>query len=248
MVIMVFLIGLIAMFSTQVIAQENKLYWSYIGATNPTRWGEISPDFALCELGKNQSPININNPVQGTYIKIDFNYKPTPLSIVNNGHTVQVNYQPGSTIKVNEEEYELIQFHFHTPSEHTINNQASAMEMHLVHRNANNKLAVVAVMMNKGVHNPFIEQIWEHIPQLGKNNDFDNYTINAANLLPQNKTFFSYIGSLTTPPCSENVQWNLLTEITEVSEKQITAFQKLYTVNARPLQPINDRKIEFHPF
>jgi carbonic anhydrase len=165
---------------------------------------------------------------------------------VNNGHTVQVNYQPGSTMKLNDDEYELIQFHFHTPSEHTINNKASALEMHLVHRNAKNQLAVVGVMINKGTNNPFIAQIWQHISTVEKNNEVQNSTINAANLLPKNKAFFSYSGSLTTPPCSENVKWNLLIEPIQVSEKQIAAFQSLYQVNARPVQPVNSRMIKFH--
>ncbi|MEA5576245.1 carbonic anhydrase family protein [Anabaena sp. UHCC 0451] len=246
LVIATFLIALMAIFSTQVIAEENKPHWSYGGAANPTQWGEISPNFALCELGKNQSPININNAVEGTPIKIQFNYQPTPLLVVNNGHTVQVNYKSGSTIKLNAEEYELIQFHFHTPSEHTINNKASALEMHLVHRNAQNQLAVVGVMINKGANNPFIAQIWQHIPTLGKNNAVQNSTINAANLLPKNKDFFSYNGSLTTPPCSENVKWNVLIEPIQVAEKQIEAFQSLYQVNARPVQPVNARIVEFH--
>ncbi|MFM2061346.1 MAG: hypothetical protein RLZZ507_1016 [Cyanobacteriota bacterium] len=245
-IILTFLIGLMVVFSTQVIAEENKPNWSYGGANNPTQWGEISPNFALCELGKNQSPININNAVEGTPIKIQFNYQPTPLLVVNNGHTVQVNYQPGSTMKLNDDEYELIQFHFHTPSEHTINNKASALEMHLVHRNAKNQLAVVGVMINKGTNNPFIAQIWQHISTVEKNNEVQNSTINAANLLPKNKAFFSYSGSLTTPPCSENVKWNLLIEPIQVSEKQIAAFQSLYQVNARPVQPVNSRMIKFH--
>jgi carbonic anhydrase len=159
---------------------------------------------------------------------------------------VQVNYQPGSTIKINGEEYELLQFHFHTPSEHTINGKASALEMHLVHRNAKNQLAVVGVMMEKGATNPLIEQIWQHIPTVGKTNVVKNSTINATKLLPNNKAYFSYAGSLTTPPCSENVKWNVLIEPIQVSEKQIEAFQSLYQVNARPVQPINGRIIEFH--
>jgi carbonic anhydrase len=233
-------------FSTQVLADEKTPHWSYGGAANPTQWGEISRDFALCELGRDQSPININEAVKGIPGKIEFNYKPTLISVVNNGHTIQVNYQPGSTIKINGEQYELLQFHFHTPSEHTISDKASAMEMHLVHRNPKRKLAVVGIMINKGATNPLIEQIWTHIPAVGKNNVVKNSTINAANLLPNNKAFFSYSGSLTTPPCSESVKWNVLTEPIQVSEEQIEAFQSLYQVNARPVQPVNGRRIEFH--
>jgi carbonic anhydrase len=242
----IFLILLTAVFSPQVLAEEKTPHWSYGGAANPTEWSQISPKFELCELGRDQSPININDAVKGNPVNIEFNYKQTPLSVVNNGHTVQVNYNPGSTVKINGDEYELLQFHFHTPSEHTISGKASALELHLVHRNEKGQLAVVGVMMAKGAANPLIEQIWTHIPAVGKNNIVQDSTINAANLLPKNKAYFSYNGSLTTPPCSESVKWNVLAEPIQVSEEQIDAFQSLYQVNARPLQPINGRRIEFH--
>ncbi len=235
-----------AVFSTQVLAEDKTPHWSYGGAGNPTQWGQLNSEFSLCELGRDQSPININDAVKGSPANIEFNYKPTPLSVVNNGNTIQVNYQPGSTIKINGEEYELLQFHFHTPSEHTINGKASALEMHLVHRNAKKQLAVVGIMMEKGAANQLIEQIWQHIPTVGKTNIVKSSMINAANLLPNNKTFFSYSGSLTTPPCSESVKWNVLTKPIQVSEEQIEAFQSLYQVNARPVQPVNGRRIEFH--
>ncbi|MBD2420471.1 carbonic anhydrase family protein [Anabaena cylindrica FACHB-243] len=242
----IFLILFTAVFSPQVLAEEKAPHWSYGGAANPTKWSQISTEFAMCELGRDQSPINIDDAVQGTPINIEFNYKPTPLSVVNNGHTVQVNYKSGSTININGEKYELLQFHFHTPSEHTISGKASALELHLVHRNGKGQLAVVGVMMAKGTTNPLIEQIWKHIPAAGKNNIVQNSTISAANLLPKNKAYFSYTGSLTTPPCSESVKWNVLAEPIQVSEEQIEAFQNLYQVNARPVQPINGRRIEFH--
>jgi carbonic anhydrase len=236
----------IAIFPTQILANENKPDWSYGGAANPTQWGKISPDFELCELGRDQSPININNAVLEIPVNLDFTYKPTSVSVVNNGHTIQVNNEPGSTIKINGEEYELIQFHFHTPSEHTFDGKASAMELHLVHSNPKKQLAVVGVMMEKGAANPLIDKIWQHIPEVGKNNAVKNFPINPANLLPKNKAYFSYSGSLTTPPCNEDVKWNVLTESIQVSEEQIAAFQSLYQVNARPVQPINGRMIKFH--
>ncbi|MGM3306870.1 carbonic anhydrase [Anabaena sp. WFMT] len=239
-------IVLIAIFSPQALADKMMPHWSYVGIDNATAWGKLSSDFELCELGKYQSPININNAVEGTPVNMEFNYKSTPLSVVNNGHTIQVNYNPGSTIKINGEEYELLQFHFHTPSEHTIDDQASAMEMHLVHRNANGQLAVVGVMIKKGVVNPLIDLIWMNIPAVGQNNIVKTSPINVGNLLPNSKEYFSYTGSLTTPPCSENVKWNVLIKPIQVSEEQIATFKSLYQVNARPVQPINSRRIEFH--
>lgn len=247
LVIAAFLIGLIAVLSTPAIAGENTLKWGYGGAGNPTMWGEISPEYALCKLGQNQSPINIDNVQQPrNSANIEFNYQPTPLSVVNTGHTIQVNYQPGSSIKIRGDKYELLQFHFHTPSEHTIKGKASALELHLVHRNKKGELAVIGVMLEQGKANPVIEQIWQEISQAASNKK-SKITINAANLLPIQKEFFSYTGSLTTPPCSENVKWNLFIEPIELSKEQIITFQKFYQVNARPVQPINTRIVEFYP-
>ncbi|WGV26601.1 carbonic anhydrase [Halotia branconii] len=232
--------------SVPSFAQVKTPDWSYGGAENPTRWGELDNNFALCESGKDQSPINIVDAVQGNPAQIVFNYKPTPLEIVNNGRTVQVNYAPGSSVTINGKQYALLQFHFHTPSEHTIEGNASAMELHLVHRNTAGELSVVGVMMNKGTANPVIDKIWQHIPSTQKTNTVSGQTINAADLLPKSKAYFSYSGSLTTPPCSESVKWNVLTEPITVSSEEIDTFEKLYQVNARPVQPTNDRKIELH--
>jgi carbonic anhydrase len=246
-VIAAFLISLIAVLPTLAIAGESTPKWGYGGAGNPTMWGRINPDYAICELGQNQSPINIDNVQQPkNSANIEFNYHPTLLSVVNNGHTIQVNYQSGSSIKIRGEKYELLQFHFHTPSEHTIKGKASALELHLVHRNKKGELAVIGVMLEQGKANPVIEQIWQEISQEA-NNEQSKITINAANLLPTQKAFLSYTGSLTTPPCSENVKWNLFVEPIELSKEQITNFQHFYQVNARPVQPINTRIVEFYP-
>ncbi|MEA5502106.1 carbonic anhydrase family protein [Halotia wernerae UHCC 0503] len=232
--------------SVQSFAREKIANWSYGGAANPTQWGELDDNFALCESGRDQSPINIVDAVKGNSAQIVFNYKPTPLTIVNNGHTVQVNYAPGSSVTINGKEYALLQFHFHTPSEHTIEGKASAMELHLVHRNAAGQLSVIGIMMKEGTVNPVIDQIWQRIPSTGTTNTVSGQTINAADLLPKSKAYFSYPGSLTTPPCSESVKWNILAEPITVSEQEISTFQKVYQVNARPVQPTNGRIIELH--
>ena len=247
-VMLLFAIAIVAtlLMSAPVLAAVGSPNWSYGGVENPTQWGKLSTDFALCELGKDQSPINIKNAVEDSPAKIDFDYKPSPLVVANNGHTIQVNYAQGSTVTINGEKYSLLQFHFHTPSEHNINDKASAMELHLVHRNEAGKLAVVGVMLNQGSLNPLIAEIWKQIPDVGETKTVSDRLINASNLLPSKKSYFSYAGSLTTPPCSEGVSWNLLVEPITVSKEQVETFAKIYQVDARPLQPINGRTVQLH--
>ena len=232
--------------SAPALAEESASHWGYGGAENPSQWGALGLDFAACELGKDQSPINIKNAVESTPAKISFDYKAAPLVVFNNGHTIQVNYGKGSTITINGEKYSLLQFHFHTPSEHEINDKASAIELHLVHRNEAGKLAVVGVMITKGKANPLVEEIWKNIPAAGTTTTVSDRLINVASILPKKKSYYSYAGSLTTPPCSEGVKWNVLLEPMTVSEEQIEAFQKIYQVNARPIQPTNGRTVELH--
>lgn len=244
--IVVFVIGLLTFLSEPLSADEITPEWSYRGAANPTHWGEISRNFALCEFSKEQSPINIQDVVEGSPTQIVFNYNPTPLVVVNNGHTIQVRYAPGSTATIDGEDYELLQFHFHTPSEHTIEGKASAMELHLVHRSAAGHLSVIGVLMEEGAANPLIDEIWQHLPATKETNTVSDRTINAADLLPKKKAYFSYTGSLTTPPCSEEVRWNVLAEPITVSAAEISVFQKLYQMNARPVQSANGRIVELH--
>jgi carbonic anhydrase len=220
--------------------------WGYQGETNPQAWGKITRDFATCDLGTAQSPIDLHGAVTARSSQITFNYRSSPLNVVNNGHSIQVNYAPGSTVNIDGEEYALLQFHFHTPSEHQIAGKAATMEAHLVHRNAAGKLAVVGVMMNAGTENRSIARVWQAIPPVGETKTLDNIAIDATNLLPANKSYYSYAGSLTTPPCSEGVKWTVMTEPITISPAQIRAFAKLYPIDARPLQPTNDRKIELH--
>ena len=220
--------------------------WGYGGASNPTRWDELKPEFESCQLGKAQSPIDISNYEAGESIEIEFNYQTSPVEVVDNGHTIEVAYPPGSNVSIDGEEYELLQFHFHTPSEHTIDGEASAMELHFVHQNEAGELAVVGVMMNLGEDNPIIASIWSAMSEGNKTNKSNSITIDAANLLPNDRKYVSYAGSLTTPPCSEGVSWNLLLEPIELSSEQIATFESLYPYNARPIQSLNGRSIQLH--
>ena len=247
------LIGAICLISTltfgsdRSLAQEDKPDWEYGGSANPTHWDELSPEYKSCKLGNAQSPINIDSYQEGEPTKIEFNYQPTTGEVIDNGHTIQVNYEPGSTAKIGNEVYELKQFHFHTPSEHRIDDEASAMEAHFVHQNEAGELAVVGVMMTSGAENPVIASIWDAIPNRNKQQDSGEVSLNAANLLPGDKTYWSYTGSLTTPPCSEGVSWNLLSEPIELSPEQIATFESIYSYNARPIEPLDGRSVEFHP-
>jgi carbonic anhydrase len=220
--------------------------WSYEGATNPTRWGKITREFAACEIGADQSPIDIRGAVAGKPMPIAFNYKSSPLTLTNNGRSIQVTPTPGSTISIDNSEYALLQFHFHTPSEHQIAGKAAPMELHFVHRNAAGKLAVVGVTIDRGKEDPSIAQIWNAIPPTGQTNTVSNSSIDPSKLLPSSKSYYAYTGSLTTPPCSEGVNWYILTAPITASSEQIREFAKLYPVNARPLQPTHNRRIELH--
>ncbi|MFZ9737910.1 MAG: carbonic anhydrase [Prochlorotrichaceae cyanobacterium] len=227
-------------------AEEQELHWNYGGSHNPTHWGDISEEFYLCAEGQAQSPIDLVNAIDSTPATLDFNYQPVPLVMMNNGHTIEAIYGEGSGIRFDGETYRLLQFHFHTPSEHTIEGKAAAMELHLVHENAQHELAVVGVMIESGDLNPAIETLWGHIPETGVTEDIPGVEVDASQFLPQQHDYMTYQGSLTTPPCSEGVQWIVLDEPIYASEEQIEAFQALYPVNARPIQATHERQVEDH--
>lgn len=218
------------------------VHWSYEGAEGPEFWGDLSPDFALCSTGTEQSPIDVPSATTVNPAEIVFNYQPTALTILNNGHTVQINYDPGSSIDVGGKTYELKQFHFHTPSEHAVDSNHTAMEMHLVHQSADGQLAVVGVMLKSGGENSAYQPVFANMPaQEAEPAAVADVTVNATDLLPGEQTYYRYNGSLTTPPCSEGVQWLLMNTSVELSDAQIGVFQAIFQDDARPVQPFNDR-------
>jgi len=226
-------------------ARDDKTHsWTYSGVHGPEHWGDLDPSFATCKTGREQSPIDIRGGTKSDLPAIEFRYQPTPLHIINNGHTIQVNYSPGSFITVAGKQYELKQFHFHHPSEEEINGKAFAMVAHLVHADAGGNLAVVAVLLEPGSASQVIEAIWSHIPQdAGPEQKYDQVKINIADLLPADHGYYTFPGSLTTPPCSENVTWFVLKNPQAISKGQAEAFGKIYAHNARPVQPLHDRKV-----
>jgi carbonic anhydrase len=204
----------------------------------------MSKEYSLCGSGKEQSPINISGATTADLPTIQFDYKPGSLEILNNGHTIQVNRTAGSSITVAGEKYELLQFHFHTPSENTVNGDHFPMEMHLVHKNAKGQLAVVGVFSKAGAKNTVLDKAWSHMPNHpGDKIKVASVSINAADLLPADRSYYRFAGSLTTPPCSEGVKWMVMKNPTEASKAQIAKFTDVIGVNARPVQAINSRTL-----
>jgi len=218
--------------------------WSYGGYTNPTEWGELGSKYRACKTGNKQSPINIRefDTSRGGRGNVQFNYDPSNLEVINNGKTVKVNYDSGSSVTIDGKTYELKQFHFHTPSEHRINDDLSAMEMHLVHQSDDGQYAVVALMIEPGQTNSEMAKVWSQIPDRGETKTAGTQ-VSAANFLPQEQDYYQYTGSFTTPPCTEGVTWVLFDQSIEASKQQIDAFRSLYPANNRPIQEFNNRRV-----
>ncbi len=225
---------------------QHKSHWGYSGEAGPGHWGSLKKEYSACSAGTQQSPINIQTQraLASKVGEIKFSYQPTPVAVVNNGHTIQVNYAPGNTMTVSGKTYDLLQFHFHSPSEHMINDKHSNMEVHLVHKGADGKLAVVGVMMNTGSMLNALAPVWNRLPHELNKVTLNPGTINAADLLPNNtQNYYHYMGSLTTPPCTESVSWYVMKDAVEVAAKQSAKFSNLIEENARPVQGKNRRFI-----
>jgi carbonic anhydrase len=225
------------------LAGGGKTHWGYTGHTGPAHWGELAAEYALCKTGKQQSPINIASPRPAKLPAIEFHYQPSMLEVINNGHTIQVNYAPGSYIVANGKRYDLLQFHFHTPSEHEINGKPADMVAHLVHKAKDGQLGVVGVLMNRGQANPELVKIQDNMPTQHGERKAAPIKIDAAQLLPGDRSYYQYPGSLTTPPCSEGVNWMVLKTASPASASQVAAFTAVLHKNARPVQPLNGREI-----
>ena len=225
---------------------SGEVHWSYDGDTGPQAWGNLKPEFSLCRIGKRQSPINIDegDTLQGPAEPLQFNYRPSDGSVVNNGHTIQVDVAGDNTLTVRGSVYKLLQFHFHTPSEERINYRSFAMVAHLVHRNNEGQLAVVAVLLDPGTANELINRVWTHMPlDSGDRVRLPAELIDLNVLLPKDQRYYQFFGSLTTPPCTEGVLWMVMKQPTLVSRDQIRLFTQLFPNNARPVQPVNARPV-----
>jgi len=218
----------------------NTFEWEYTGPTDPEAWQLCSADCG----GLSQSPVNIANAVVDSDLSaLVANYQAAPIGLRNNGHTIQFDYDAGSTLNVNGEEYELLQFHFHALSEHTVSGQQFPLEVHLVHQNAAGALAVVGVFFEAGNDNAFLANFGGNLPA-AENDTYDSADmVNPADMLPADDAYYTYDGSLTTPPCSEVVTWLVMKSSVEASSGQIQEMQDILQNNYRPVQALNSRGI-----
>lgn len=223
---------------------EHPHHWGYAGEVGPEHWAQFESDFGTCGIGKNQSPVDLSNFIDADLARIIFNYKPGGHQVVNNGHAVQVNYNSGSSITVDSMVFELKQFHFHSPSENTINGKSFPMEAHFVHADANGNLAVVALMFEQGHSNEVLEKVWSQVSQIENGKEALRPELSAADLLPANHDYYRYNGSLTTPPCSEGVRWFVLKHPAKAAAEQLTMVEKaIGHPNNRPVQAVGARSI-----
>jgi carbonic anhydrase len=227
-----------------------KTPWTYEGATGAGHWGALDPEYAACNAGKEQSPIDIRNAEKAELPAIRFEYHTGPLKyLIDNGHTIRVNYHdaPGSGnfLIAGGRRFHLTQFHFHRPSEEYIEGKPYDMVVHLMHEASDGKVAGVAVLLTASGANATIQRIWDHMPKSqGKEEEIAGVEVDPAGLLPNDTAYYMYMGSLTAPPCSEGVAWFVLKTPVDISPEQIDAFAKLYPHDVRPLQPLNGRVVK----
>ena len=247
-------------------AAELDAQWGYSGYIGPSQWGELDPRYALCKSGKRQSPVDLGASRNEELYPLRFDYSAVPLQVVNNGHTLQANYADlpeidsviiggvshplvtklvyGSELMVGDVPYQLLQVHFHAPSEHAQYGEHYAMEAHLVHKNVAGNVAVVGVFLKRGRENATLQQLLDHVSvTVDEVNVVKTIEVDAAALLPHDRRFKHYSGSLTKPPCSENVNWYVMTTPVEVSDQQVRRFVQLIGTNTRPLQAMHWRNL-----
>lgn len=216
-------------------------HWTYEGEGGPENWGELSADFRVCSLGLQQTPIDLSGGIRAETGAVQPMFQQMPLTVLNNGHTIQVNCAPGSRSQISGRSFDLLQFHFHHPSEHLLSGRSFELELHFVHKSAEGQLAVLGIFIRPGAENAALAPIWGAMPRQAGAPVSPGVTIDPAALLPADRRYFRYMGSLTTPPCSEGVLWTVFATPIEASVEQIWQFAELFPVNARPVQPLNGR-------
>jgi carbonic anhydrase len=220
---------------------EHAPHWGYEGEVGPDKWGHLQADFQTCDLGREQTPIDLVKGIQAKIGTIRPRFADQKMTILNNGHTIQVNAAPGSFTEINGVRHDLVQFHFHHPSEHLLAGRRLDLELHFVHRSAAGNLAVLGIFVKPGRANVALAPIWAAMPPSEGQPVATGVTIHPAALLPASPHYFRYTGSLTTPPCSEGVSWTVYSNPIEASPEQIRRFAALFPMNARPVQSVNRR-------
>ncbi|HEV2287852.1 MAG TPA: carbonic anhydrase family protein [Candidatus Acidoferrales bacterium] len=223
--------------------------WSYNrgAADGPQHWAHLDPEYAACD-GKEQSPIDIRSAVPADLPPLRFEDKSGPINIINNGYTaVRLDYAPGNGnfLVVGDQRYELVQFHFHHPSEEYVHGRPSDMVIHLMYQSSDGKNAGVAVLLNEGSANPVVSELWKYMAKTkGPARVIPGAEVNPDGLLPRETGYYMYMGSISAPPCTEGVKWFVMKSRVQVSTAQIAAFAKLYPHDVRPLQPLDGRTVE----
>jgi carbonic anhydrase len=225
-------------------APAHTLHWSYEGEMGPHAWAKLAPEYAKCGGGERQSPIDIRDGMKLDLEPISFEYRPSIFKIVDNGHTIQANVNDWNYLSVMGRRFRLIQLHFHRPSEEAIDGRHFEMVVHLVHKDGEGRLGVVAVLVDNGARQPAIQTVLNNLP-LEKGEEFGAATtLDPSRMLPENRRYFTYMGSLTTPPCTEDVLWIVMKQPVQASTEQLNLFSRMYPMNARPIQPSMGRVIK----
>ena len=219
-------------------------HWSYEGETGPVNWGRINADWAKCGSGTRQAPIDLRDGMKVDLEQITFDYRQSGFNVVDNGHTIQVAVGFGNYITVQNRSYELVQFHFHRPSEERINGRGTEMVVHLVHKDAEGRLAIVAVLLERGAQNSMIQTVWNNLPLEKNDTVTPSVTLDVNHILPAKRDYFTFMGSLTEPPCTEGVLWLVMKQPMPASPAQMALFSRLYPLNARPIQPGGGRVVK----
>jgi len=228
-------------------AAETHADWQYTGKSGAARWGDLDPAYADCKLGRRQSPIDIRGVLKARLDPLRFDYRRRDARVFNDGHTIQASPDGSgadSALLLDGRRYHLVQFHFHMPGEERINGVAFPMSLHLVHRDDDGRLAVVAVLLRQGRKNAALRPLFDDLPARPGDRRLLLGGFDPAALLPARRVYFTYDGSLTTPPCTEGVRWFILRQPVDVSAAQLRAFKHLYPLNARPVQPLYGRKVQ----
>jgi carbonic anhydrase len=232
-----------ALLSSSAAFSADTNHWTYSGEQGPENWAALAPEFAAC-AGKNQSPINLTGFIRARLDPLKISYQAGGTEILNNGHTVQVNYAAGSSFSMHGIQFELKQFHFHAPSENHVDGKSYAMEAHLVHADKDGNLAVVALMFDEGAENKALAKIWPLIPDKAGEKTALRPPFDVAQLLPARRDYYEFNGSLTTPPCTEGVLWFVIKKPVTASAHQVETFSHtMHHPNNRPVQPINARTV-----
>jgi carbonic anhydrase len=239
-----FAVAMVTVLATGPTGMILAQHWGYEGEAGPQNWGKLDPNFGVCASGKNQSPIDLKGFIEADLKALKLDYNAGIVDILNNGHTVQVNYAPGSSLAVDGLRFELKQFHFHAPSENKINGKHLPLEGHLVHADNDGNLAVLAVMFQEGAANTLLAKLWEKMPNKAGEKSALPTGLTVSQLLPKERDYYRFNGSLTTPPCSEGVRWFVIKKPVTASRAQIQQFSKaIGFANNRPIQSTNARSV-----